>query len=115
MKRIALLLLSIGLLLLTGCSKELVSLEDTKWTGAETGAVYTLVFTPNEFILAEDVSRIVITGDYVYESPNITLVAKVLLYPDGSAVKGGGVFKGKVEGKKLTLTVKETSITMIKK
>ncbi len=115
MKRLISLFSLLSLLLLSACTKSNDTLVGTSWSGAETGAVYLLTFTQNEFTFTEEVSRQYITGDYIYEPPVVTLVVKHKYDPDGKVWSGGGNVKGRVNGKKLTLTVGTSSVTFIQK
>ena len=115
MRRLIYVLSLLGLLLLSACTKGNDTLAGTAWSGAETGAVYLLTFTQNEFTFMEEVSRQYITGDYIYEPPVVTLVVKHKYDPDGKVWSGGGNVTGRVNGKKLTLTVGTSSVTFIQK
>lgn len=115
MKRLIYIISLLSLVFLSACTKESETLSGTSWSGAETGALYLLTFTQNEFTFTDEVSRQYITGDYIYEPPVITLVAQYKHDPDGKVWSGGGSFTGRVSGKTLTLTVGTSSITLIRK
>ena len=115
MKRLAYLSLLVISLLTSACTKEMTSIADTTWTGAEPNAIYKLTFSTNEFTFSEEVSNDMFYGDYVYESPKVTMVAKGRIDPNGKEWTGGGILIGRVKGKTMTITVNSSSVTLIKK
>ena len=115
MKRLAYLSLLVLSLLTSACTKEAASIAGTTWTGAELHEIYKLTFSTNEFTFSEEVSNDVFYGDYVYEAPEVTMILKRRIDPNGKEWTGGGIITGRVKGKTLTITVNSSSITLIKK
>ncbi len=115
MKRLAGILSLAVIILLSACTKVGSSLNGTKWTAAEAGAIYNLSFSANEFMLYEEVRDQAVYGDYVYDAPVVTLVTKKRIDSSGKELVGGGSISGRVNGQTLTLSNGYSSITFIKK
>lgn len=114
MKRVIIFItLSLIVLGFSSCSKD-NDVSGTKWLGAVSGTAVELYFTNTDFELKGINQSDVITGNYVYEVPNITCVATLFKDSFGNIQYGGGTFTGVVDGKVLTLNIGGRIVKFIK-
>ena len=115
------LILCAAIIALAACSKD--KLEGTTWSGSDKageGEVATLTFAATTFNMTvtgyDEGVRFegALSGDYTYESSEVTLIAKTVKL-NGVAIDAGVPMTGKVNGKKLELTVLGDAYLFVKK
>lgn len=115
------LVLCAAILALAACSKD--TLEGSTWSGSDVageGVVATLTFAATTFDMnmsaMDNGTKLTITlsGDYAYESSEVTLITKTAK-SNGVAIDAGLPMTGTVKGKKLELTVLGDKMLFVKK